>query len=253
MTTFAPQFVSCRTAVGPARTRVRSRTVKRERACDAFGADIGIPSYCRFRRWRGRFGLASVSIQSGSFDAGNAASLIIIGRVTADTHGADHVSARVLDEHTAWHRNQRAPRHGVGCIDEIGLFVRALEAGACADAHREGAVGLAVRALVAHQARAILKDGSLDAAAGIEHHDGHRLGLEFGYLGESSVENLAGGVERQCRHGCILARGVRSVFFSMLAFADQAFRPEWLFRLFPRLIASTRATWSAPRPVPSLI
>src|SRR3569623_1383127 len=110
-----------------------------------------------------------------------------------------------------------------------------------------------MRDLVAHQARAVLKDGSLDATAGIEHHDGHRLGFEFGDLGESSVENLAGSVERQCRHGWFLARGVKSVFFSMLAFADQAFRPEWLFRLLPRLIASTRATWSAQRPVPSLI
>src|SRR5581483_10426580 len=37
--TLAPQSASCRTAVGPARTRVRSRTVKRERACEARGAD----------------------------------------------------------------------------------------------------------------------------------------------------------------------------------------------------------------------
>src|SRR4051812_42451231 len=37
--TLAPQSASWRTAVGPARTRVRSRTVKRERAWEARGAD----------------------------------------------------------------------------------------------------------------------------------------------------------------------------------------------------------------------
>src|SRR6185312_11327345 len=33
--TLAPQSPNCRTQVGPERTRVRSRTVKRERACEA--------------------------------------------------------------------------------------------------------------------------------------------------------------------------------------------------------------------------
>src|SRR3984885_5165672 len=38
--TLAPQSASCRTQVGPARTRVRSSTVKRARACEARGKDI---------------------------------------------------------------------------------------------------------------------------------------------------------------------------------------------------------------------
>src|SRR5581483_4365206 len=38
--TLAPQSASWRTHVGPARTRVRSRTVKRERALEALGKDI---------------------------------------------------------------------------------------------------------------------------------------------------------------------------------------------------------------------
>src|SRR5262245_53847567 len=38
--TLAPQSASCRTQVGPARTRVRSSTVKRDRACEACGMDI---------------------------------------------------------------------------------------------------------------------------------------------------------------------------------------------------------------------
>src|SRR5215475_12144959 len=38
--TFAPQSASWRTQVGPERTRVRSRTVKRERACEARGNGI---------------------------------------------------------------------------------------------------------------------------------------------------------------------------------------------------------------------
>src|SRR6516225_3755579 len=38
--TLAPQSASWRTQVGPARTRVRSRTVKRDRACEARGMDI---------------------------------------------------------------------------------------------------------------------------------------------------------------------------------------------------------------------
>src|ERR1700748_1949428 len=38
--TLAPQSASCRTQVGPARTRVRSSTVKRVRACEARGKDI---------------------------------------------------------------------------------------------------------------------------------------------------------------------------------------------------------------------
>src|SRR6476659_4763821 len=38
--TLAPQSASCRTQVGPARTRVRSSTVKRERACEARGKAI---------------------------------------------------------------------------------------------------------------------------------------------------------------------------------------------------------------------
>ena len=38
--TLAPQSASCRTQVGPERTRVRSRTVKRERAWEALGNDM---------------------------------------------------------------------------------------------------------------------------------------------------------------------------------------------------------------------
>src|SRR5690242_7987976 len=38
--TLAPQSASWRTQVGPERTRVRSRTVKRERAWEALGDDI---------------------------------------------------------------------------------------------------------------------------------------------------------------------------------------------------------------------
>src|SRR3979411_3183915 len=38
--TLAPQSASCRTQVGPERTRVRSSTVKRDRACEARGKDI---------------------------------------------------------------------------------------------------------------------------------------------------------------------------------------------------------------------
>src|SRR6266404_434885 len=40
LTTLAPQSASCRTQVGPARTRVRSSTVKRDRACEARGKGI---------------------------------------------------------------------------------------------------------------------------------------------------------------------------------------------------------------------
>ena len=39
--TLAPQSASCRTQVGPERTRVRSRTVKRASACEALGMGIG--------------------------------------------------------------------------------------------------------------------------------------------------------------------------------------------------------------------
>src|SRR6202012_3143797 len=38
--TLAPQSASCRTQVGPARTRVRSSTVKRDKACEARGKVI---------------------------------------------------------------------------------------------------------------------------------------------------------------------------------------------------------------------
>ena len=38
--TLAPQSASCRTQVGPERTRVRSSTVKRDRACEARGKGI---------------------------------------------------------------------------------------------------------------------------------------------------------------------------------------------------------------------
>src|SRR3954447_1437628 len=38
--TLAPQSASCRTQVGPERTRVRSSTVKRDRACEACGMGI---------------------------------------------------------------------------------------------------------------------------------------------------------------------------------------------------------------------
>src|SRR4051812_31659266 len=38
--TLAPQSASCRTQVGPARTRVRSSTVKRDKACEARGTAI---------------------------------------------------------------------------------------------------------------------------------------------------------------------------------------------------------------------
>src|SRR5712675_798665 len=38
--TLAPQSASCRTQVGPARTRVRSSTLKRDRACEARGKAI---------------------------------------------------------------------------------------------------------------------------------------------------------------------------------------------------------------------
>src|ERR1700753_346070 len=40
LTTLAPQSASCRTQVGPERTRVRSSTVKRDRACEARGKGI---------------------------------------------------------------------------------------------------------------------------------------------------------------------------------------------------------------------
>src|SRR5947209_2472332 len=51
--TLAPQSASCRTQVGPARTRVRSSTVKRDRACEACGkgieGDSGRDDPCRYR------------------------------------------------------------------------------------------------------------------------------------------------------------------------------------------------------------
>src|SRR6266513_3047490 len=52
--TLAPQSASCRTQVGPERTRVRSSTVKRERACEARGKGIDKPSFSGFRVGTGR-------------------------------------------------------------------------------------------------------------------------------------------------------------------------------------------------------
>src|SRR5205809_455679 len=48
--TLAPQSASCRTQVGPERTRVRSSTVKRERACEARGKGIEKPCFSGFSR-----------------------------------------------------------------------------------------------------------------------------------------------------------------------------------------------------------
>src|SRR5215831_12292397 len=44
--TLAPQSPSCRTQVGPERTRVRSRTVNRERAWEALGNSISMAPEC---------------------------------------------------------------------------------------------------------------------------------------------------------------------------------------------------------------
>src|SRR3954454_8642555 len=52
--TLAPQSASCRTQVGPERTRVRSSTVKRERACEARGKGIEKPSFLDFAGKRQR-------------------------------------------------------------------------------------------------------------------------------------------------------------------------------------------------------
>src|SRR6266403_4587237 len=53
LTTLAPQSANCRTQVGPARTRVRSSTVKRDRACEARGKGIqGAPERTEFlQQW----------------------------------------------------------------------------------------------------------------------------------------------------------------------------------------------------------
>src|SRR5882762_4331450 len=50
LTTLAPQSASCRTQVGPERTRVRSSTVKRDRADEACGEGIyGLRSFVGFQ------------------------------------------------------------------------------------------------------------------------------------------------------------------------------------------------------------
>src|SRR5207302_10889585 len=53
LTTLAPQSASCRTQVGPERTRVRSSTVKRDRACEARGKGIEKPCFFGFSRREG--------------------------------------------------------------------------------------------------------------------------------------------------------------------------------------------------------
>src|SRR4030081_3902716 len=50
--TLAPQSASWRTQVGPERTRVRSRTVKRERAFEALGIGMSGGSHAAFSRQR---------------------------------------------------------------------------------------------------------------------------------------------------------------------------------------------------------
>src|SRR3954469_25622722 len=63
----------------------------------------------------------------------------------------------------------------VDSVYEVGLLLRPLEDRAGAHAERQCAIGFSMRDLSPQQARSILDEGGLQAAAGIEEDDGERV------------------------------------------------------------------------------
>src|SRR4029077_12369961 len=93
--------------------------------------------------------------------------------------------------------------------DKIGLLLRPLEQRARTHAHRQRAIGLAMRDLAAQQAGAVLRRGGFDAAARIQNGDDKGVKFFLDGLDKRYIENLAGDVEGEFSHGWIPYAEVR--------------------------------------------
>jgi hypothetical protein len=121
--------------------------------------------------------LAWIAAQPGRGNAGQRRGLVVVGAVARNPHRADDRVVGGTDQHAARHRDQRAAHHVRHCRNEMRPLLRALAQCARPNAHRQRAVCLAVRDLVAAQAGAVLGGERLRHTARIEHQ--HRQRLEF--------------------------------------------------------------------------
>ena len=115
-----------------------------------------------------------VGFEAGGLDAGHRTGLVLVRDVARDAHGADHRAAGVADQHAAGHGHHAPVRHGVERREErvlLRVVGEALGEGPRADAHAEGAPGLAQRDLRAEDAGAVLAPEGLEVSAAVE--DGH--------------------------------------------------------------------------------
>src|SRR5579859_3813834 len=144
--------------------------------------------------------VAGVGDEAGAFDAVDRAHLVVVGSVAADADRPQDLARRVADQHAARHRDDAAARGADERLDEGRVADGAAGEFAAAEAHAEGAPGLAAGDLRAQQAGAVLALRRLQLAAGVEHHDGQRLEAALAPFFEHLVENDRGLVEAQSAH-----------------------------------------------------
>ena len=104
----------------------------------------------------------------------------------------DRPAFAVADERAARHRHHSAIRQAIERLDEIGLFLSAVEQGAGPHAHGKSAEGFAMRNLKTQIAGPVFALEGDGIAAWVQHHDRQRFHAFFPSCRQRGRNDLTG-------------------------------------------------------------